>query len=233
MTQRRTSPGSGRSRQTRNLARAPKKLRERRRILIVCEGRETEYNYFRGLKREEDCRRQRFVLKVVRGKGGSARDTVEKAVSRQTQGEVSAAGKYDEVWCIIDVEILEKHHAKPLKEAREMAQREGIKLALSNPCFEYWLLLHLEKSARVYSTTDKLRRDLNRAWKKLFRSEYEKTNPEIYAKLASGRDGAVANAREMLKSDVDSENGVVARNPSTNVYRLVEHLLAGAPEEPG
>ena len=200
------------------------------RILIVGEGN-TEANYFKGIGADSRVR-QWATLKVGAGKGGSAVATVKRAIGERDQEKRQGDG-YDEVWCIIDVEILEKHHATPLKEARETAQREGIKLALSNPCFEYWLLLHLERSAHGYSSTAKLRNDLNRAWKKTFGKAYEKNNHRIYEKLASRRDGAVANAREMLKSDVDSENGVVARNPSTNVYRLVEHLLAGAPEEPG
>ena len=200
------------------------------RILIVGEGN-TEANYFKGIGADSRVR-QWATLKVVAGKGGSAVATVKRAIGERDQEKRQGDG-YDEIWCVIDVEILEKHHALPLKEARETAQREGIKLALSNPCFEYWLLLHFERSARSYSTTDKLRRDLNRAWKKIFGIAYEKNNHRIYEELASRRDIAIANASETLKSHVDSMKGVVACNPSTDVYVLVEHLLAGAPEETG
>jgi hypothetical protein len=46
----------------------------------------------------------------------------------------------DEVWCVFDVD----EHPK-LAEARDQANANGIQLAVSNPCFELWLLLHFQE----------------------------------------------------------------------------------------
>lgn len=43
----------------------------------------------------------------------------------------------DEVWAVVD----QDQHST-LKDALALARREGVKVALSKPCFEVWLLLH-------------------------------------------------------------------------------------------
>jgi len=44
---------------------------------------------------------------------------------------------YNSVWCVFDVD----DHPR-VADARQMAADNGIELAISNPCFELWLLLH-------------------------------------------------------------------------------------------
>ena len=48
---------------------------------------------------------------------------------------------YDAVWCVFDVD----EHPQ-IADARQMARANGIELAISNPCFELWLLLHFRDS---------------------------------------------------------------------------------------
>jgi hypothetical protein len=54
---------------------------------------------------------------------------------------------YDEVWAVID----EDQHTT-LKEALALARREGVKVAISKPCFELWLLLHVLPSLKPLAT---------------------------------------------------------------------------------
>jgi len=61
------------------LRRRPGFRREKTRVLIVCEGRETEPNYFRGL-RDEPAVRDRFVLEIRKGRGGSPTNAIQKAL---------------------------------------------------------------------------------------------------------------------------------------------------------
>jgi len=49
------------------------------------------------------------------------------------------AAVYDGVWAMIDIDT----HAN-LREALELASSEGIDVAVSGPCFETWLVLHLD-----------------------------------------------------------------------------------------
>ena len=62
------------------------RLSTKRRILIVGEGRETEYNYFVGFRKqfEADLEAMATSVEVVRGRGGDARKIVERAIQARS-----------------------------------------------------------------------------------------------------------------------------------------------------
>ena len=124
----------------RPLRRRPPSRETRQRILILCEGEVTEYQYFDAFRREE---RNRLVDVEIDNKGGVPKTLVERAAKRKRDSEEDARRerdenlKYDQVWCVFDVD----EHPK-LPDARQQARDNDIYLAVSNPCFELWLLLH-------------------------------------------------------------------------------------------
>ena len=75
----------------------------------------------------------------IRGLGYEPRGLVEEAkdVRHQERRQRSGSTQY---WCVFDVEAPKQHHW--LLEAVQMAHDNGIHVAVSNPCFELWLLLH-------------------------------------------------------------------------------------------
>jgi len=74
----------------------PKRRHQFRRLkttlLIVCEGKETERNYFEKLKRDAWTSRH-FAITVKRGKGGSREQIAQFAVDRKENSAVD----FDEV----------------------------------------------------------------------------------------------------------------------------------------
>ncbi len=99
---------------------------EKETILIVCEGKNTEPDYFRQFKLNT------ATIKVV-GEGYNTVSLVERAEQLKKQGD------YDQVWCIFD-----KDDFKNFNDAIQKAENLGFKTAWSNQAFEYWLLLHFE-----------------------------------------------------------------------------------------
>ena len=75
--------------------------------------------------------------------GGTPKTIVERAASRKKESQRLARKRedsslrFDEVWCVFDVD----QHPN-FAEAKDQARDNGIRLAVSNPCFELWLLLH-------------------------------------------------------------------------------------------
>jgi len=67
----------------------------------------------------------------------------------------------DEFWCVFDVEWPRNHPG--LGEAVLQARANGIKLAVSNPCFELWLILHFQGQAAWLDNNEarRLRRQLD------------------------------------------------------------------------
>lgn len=112
---------------------------------MLCEGKVSEPAYVRGLKRVPEI-------------GGRTALTIELAPERDVPLPlVQAAIPYtsreevDEVWCLFDVE--HPHQHPHLDEALRLAEAYGIRVAVSNPCFEVWLVLHHRDWNRPGTTT--------------------------------------------------------------------------------
>jgi hypothetical protein len=113
-------------------------------ILIVCEGEKTEPGYFEGFARACHNSRVRITLAPEHG---VPRTLVATAKKHKKSAEDAARREDDEnlafdaVWCVFDVD----DHPQ-IADARQMARDNCIELAVSNPCFELWLLLHFRDS---------------------------------------------------------------------------------------
>lgn len=78
-----------------------------------------------------------------------------EAIAHKDRASGSAADKYteyDEVWCVIDVEAPKPHPR--LEDALKEAKQGEVNVALANPCFELWLLLHFKDVTRNLTTKE-------------------------------------------------------------------------------
>lgn len=195
--------------------RRPPTRTAKRRILIICEGRKTEAEYFRNIR--SVFRNSLIEIELDRG-GGVPKSLVERAVARKREAEHLARSQrdaflsYDEVWCVFDVD---RHPNLP--EAKQQATHNGISLAISNPCFELWALLHLqEHSSHAEGKT------IFQLLKRRFPG-YQKVLP--FDQIHPGYDLAVERAKilEQRRREADDVGG----NPSTGVYKLTETIRQG------
>jgi hypothetical protein len=126
--------------------------RPRKTVMVFCEGSRTEPEYLGALKRLPEIRTSAAVQLVVRSShGGSPIGLVTEAASARRRA-LREQAELDEFWCVFDVEWPDNHPG--LAEAVAMAQREGIHLAISNPCFELWLVLHHQDCRRWLTNSD-------------------------------------------------------------------------------
>lgn len=202
-------PKRGRS-SARDLARRGPRREPRRRILVLCEGGETEPGYLRAIRTEF---RNPLVEIVIEGYGEDPKALVERAVAMKHEAEREARRRsdgllrYDEVWCVFDVD----DHSR-LPDARQQAQAHGIRLAISNPCFELWALLHFQEQT-AFLNREKVRGSL-----KKHLPEYKKSLP--FDRLRPGYEEAVRRAEHLDRRC--EERGCPGDNPSTGVHRLTE-----------
>lgn len=113
--------------------------------------------------------------------------------------------RFESVWCVFDID---DHLMIP--EAKQMALANKVNLAISNPSFELWLLLHFRDFPGMQHR-DKIREML-----KAFVPGYNKHVE--YQLFAPGYSEAVRRATKMDELAAElSEDG---RNPTTGVYRL-------------
>ncbi len=187
----------------------------RRRILIVCEGGVTEAGYFRDLWR---AIRNASVRLEIDDQGGVPKTLVERAAEKKKEAEREARSQrdafllFDEVWCVFDVD--DHPH---LHDARQQARANGVHLAVSNPCFELWALLHFQDHSAYLERRDarsRLKRHL---------PDYDKALP--FERIHRGYSDAVSRAEELNRRREDA--GDPGGNPSTGVYRLTERIREG------
>ncbi|MGZ3143108.1 RloB family protein [Lentzea chajnantorensis] len=159
------------------------------RVLVVCCG-QTEQAYLDGLKRLSKPVTVKAVVKV-----GSPAQLVRHAVKLRQNDR----GGFDEYWCVVDVDDFD------IAEAIVEAGEAEISLAVSNPCFEVWLILHFAGCSASLSSpkaaAEKLRRHLPRYAKGVL----------DFTLLAERVDQAVERAKALG-----------AGNPSSDMWRLVE-----------
>jgi hypothetical protein len=181
-------------------------------LLVVCEGEVTEPQYLRGFSQAQGANTVRLHIQAP---GGDPRALVERASELRDDAAARAARErdenlaYDEVWCVFDVD----DHAR-LQAASELAQRKGIDLAVSNPSFELWLILHFrEQGAHLTS---------RRAAQLLAKHIRDYRKHVRYEELAAGYPHAVERAASLERRH--REAGTDGGNPSTGVYRLTERI---------
>ena len=133
-----------------------------RTFLVFCEGEKTEPAYLKALKRERSVRDVASVdIRVDEGTSGSVPLTLVEAAAKARARSPAEDGEIDEVWCVFDVEWPQNH--PNLKRALVLARESGVRVAVSNPCFELWLALHFEDQTAGLDTAaaTRLRRTLD------------------------------------------------------------------------
>jgi len=211
-----------------SFARKPGQKAPRACVLIVCEGSKTEPGYFRSL-----CRKLRLhsaEVKICGEECGNAPvSVVDFALEEQRrrkrdvkQGVALLA--YESVWCVMDVEQRGKNPTLP--DALQRARDRKFNTVLSNPCFEFWILLHFEDSARPYVNCAEVITALQTA----IGRPYSK-GEDIFALLFPRIGEAIQRAQSLeQRQRYDDANPVP--NPSTQAHHLAEFLYDMAkPEE--
>lgn len=188
------------------------------RLLIVGEGRETEYNYFDALRRE-DLVKDRFAITLKKGKGGTREQIAQHAIERNNE----APDNYDHSFCVMDVE--KETQAASLSKALVLLKRKGIVACLSNPSFEIWFVAHFERTCASFLNASAALAYLNGHWQKHFGCAYDKSCPHHYSRLATRRPAAINHARYVREKDHPSRKRTGACNSCTDVYRLVGWLI--------
>ncbi len=190
--------------------------RESRAVLIVTEGSVTELVYFTRLR--QLLRLSRDLVEVAPGRGTDPENLVKDAVrrrearKREARKRTSDRVPFDEVWCVFDAEGGRRE--QELKAARDLARGENIQSVISRPCFEFWLLLHVQ-----YSSSDFPDCDAAVAFLAQKLPGYRKNAPPMDLLLGL-IPSAVQNAAK-LRSDHERTGSI---SPGTDVDLLVRAL---------
>jgi hypothetical protein len=218
-------------------ARRPaRSLKQEKRFLIVVEGDVTERQYLEAIKRS---RQMKSVEVRIEHRYTDPIGIVNAA--KRLRDAARRAEPFDKVWCVFDVEAKLTQQARfGLREALDAAHRAGLMCAVSNPCFEIWLLWHKANwsawiaSEAVQRRCEELGITHGKDGKHIRDVGFLLRDCYLDAKNRANNSGQL----QILRGDTNAENQALDtnetekpedRNPSSAMYRLVEAICAAFP----
>lgn len=171
-------------------------------FLIICaEGKnsKTEENYFNGIKKE--LHNMRYPARIL----------VKPSNILDIDIFLKSNMEYSKQWIVIDKDQID------LKSFIDK-NKHKCKIAFSNLCFEYWLLLHFEDS----SPTSLFNCEKYNIAKYI--KNYKKNDPEIYVKVKNGELEAMERAKKNLNIHKESQKDIDCWLSSTNMFELIEEI---------
>ena len=182
--------------------------RYRKLFVIATEGEKTEPQYFAIFQKDDAI----VSIRCLKGSHGSSPRHVLKRMEKYLREESLKSD--DEAWLVADKD---QWTDAQLKELHQWTQgHANHNLAVSNPKFEFWILLHFEDGNGIASPRDCSERLLRHL------PDYDKGIDKSGMPLARIRE-AIDRAR---RRDTPRCTDWPQRT-GTTVYRLVERILAG------
>ncbi len=189
--------------------------------LIICEGTQTEPNYFKALKEIITGKDQEKISIKVIGKGRGTNNLLKEAIK-----EVEKSTNYiSNVWLIYDKdEFTDESFNEVVEQCKQLNKENDViyNPIWSNESIETWILLHFIKFDTKMGRKDCIKK-INENFAKNNLGKYQKNDIKIYDKLKPYQSEAIRNAKWLEKkygeTILPSE-----MNPCTKVHKLVELL---------
>ena len=181
------------------------------RVLIVCEGEQTEPLYFESFKQEYDLSSANVV--VTDASKGSDPVSIIKQAEKLYKESLKENNAFDSVFCVFDKD----QHGNYDNAVRMLSKVNSKFIAITSvPCFEYWFLLHFEYTTKSFPSASAVISEL-----KKHIPAYSKNNMRIFGTLNAQLQTAIQNAEKAN----ESAKRAGTDNPSTKVVDLVNYLL--------
>lgn len=191
--------------------------RDARLYFLIVEGAKTEPTYFYALEANNLIPRHRVKLRVYSPDGNASAPAYLIGKAEEV-AKGQPAGTDDEMWLVFDVD---RHSGSTrltqVIQASQDASQRGWGVAISNPCFEVWLLLHTSNDLATVN-------DYGDSVEAALRTElggYDKSRTPAQCLSAELLSRAMASAR---LGDTDPESPL-PKLPGTRVYRLFESIF--------
>ena len=181
-------------------------------VLIGAEGHnKTEKIYFNEVFRNKKKYRVRFTSSTETDPVGIVESTI-----RYIENEELDLEHGDMAFCTIDTDT-DKSKQVQIDRAFKLADKNNIKLLLSNPCFEIWFLQHFRYSTK-YLSNEEVLKELT-----TYIPEYKKKS-SVYDFIEKDQDDAIKRAKQLEKyhAELGIKKNSIECNPSTAVYKVLE-----------
>jgi hypothetical protein len=191
------------------------------KILIVCEGQKTEPQYFKGIRNHKRLRTLQVTIVDAAGRtnpmGIINRAIAERQIIKADNGWEAD----DAVWAVFDGDEHRLQDPQNWQAAIAKAQSQKINLAITNPSFEFWYLIHFQDAFAPMSAKEALRQ-LQRAGNL---PNYTKAQTLFPDPLLTRTSDAIQRAAKIAQQ-IDRDNLDHYSNPCcSRLPELVQRLL--------
>lgn len=214
--------------------------------IIAAEGDKTERLYFQALEKEykdtwEKTNLQlHYIDRIDPNKSSpkQVKETLEEFL--QTLRIEYDLQKNDELWMIIDTDDHNKRKQIILDLSEECEKKQNYYLGLSNPCFEFWLILHYVDVEEIVkdcaigydSESSSIKNYIEQAnirqrpkiCKNLLSSIHQNKHEPYYEKLIEYIPQAIPRAKAL--GGCNPKDNDYPQKIGTELYKLMEKLLA-------
>jgi hypothetical protein len=184
-----------------------------KRIAVVGDG-QTEKIYFDKLKEVEGLRNVSLKPDLPKSVG-SYKGVFDKAESLYTEG-------YDEVYCLIDMDkvLSDNTLAKYLTDKKRI-EKKGIIVFESNPCIEFWFLLHFVRTTKPFANCESVEKELQKYIPNYAKNQQYLVQSNIYKTLKPNLLNAFENAKWIEENQIKNEHN----SSKSEAYKLIKILL--------
>jgi RloB-like protein len=176
---------------------------------------ETEIWYLQMLKRNERQLKVNIEPKLPQ------RKSIDEQYKLVTD---LSAREYSKVFWIVDLDTIIKESRETQKgkklplqtliEFRKKLQKnyKNVTVIINNPCLEFWLLLHFEKTSKLFDTCDKAEAELKKHLKDYEKTQkyFTKQDNDIYLKLRPLLKTAISNSSGLGEYDLDEQRKAIS-----------------------
>ena len=206
----RTPKPSGNIRNRKSNLRQQNKL-----VLVVCEDKKSGCDYLRLIAKH--LRLHTTCIVESSATGSAPISVVEDAIKRIASRKKEKHEPFELVFCVWHID----EHTS-LNNARQLADGQGFKVIESNPCFEFWLLLHFAyRTAPIVRKANKSPADECVKLLKRYITDYDKSKiKDYFAELLQKIETAKINAAK-LRIELLSTGSI---NPATDLDLLIQSM---------
>ncbi len=196
-----------------------KKYEEKKAVLIVGEGKNTEKIYFNQYKKSKKFNKVSITVKSA-GNTTDASGIVKYACNLQERHDKEI---FEKIFCVIDMDVTAKDKTveNNFTKAKVLAKKCKIDLIISMPCIELWFLLHFKFYNKPETNCKNIIDELMEFEKNYSKSESNLEKIDFYNKYSDNLIIAIDNAKKL-----DSKNNYKYKEvyPVTYIYKIIEAI---------
>lgn len=128
--------------------------------IVATEGADAEPKYFSSMQERGVIHRSRVRLLVLgtstEGSGGDGSDPAHVIARLVEIQKTNQFNEDDQFWLVLDVDHhSDGRHKENFTQVLQLAKQKHYRVAVSNPCFEVWLLLHFREAEEVCALVER------------------------------------------------------------------------------